>query len=83
MTAARPLALVGPDRHRRERERERKARYRVRLDRKMIVVPVEVTHDVIAMLLDLNWLELAKSENRSEIGSAITRLLADSAKADR
>jgi len=79
MTAARHLALVPGARHRRERKR----RYRARLKDVTLfgMVTIPVTHDVIGMLIDLHWLPVEASEDRSRIADAIARLLNDVAKA--
>ena len=53
----------------------RTVRYRQRLERGERIVPVPVTDQVIALLLDLHWLAEGESEDRRAIGEAISRML--------
>jgi hypothetical protein len=54
---------------------ERQRRWRNRQARCQVVVPVVVSHEVIATLLDLRWLECPNSEDRARIGAAVSALL--------
>jgi hypothetical protein len=65
---------------RRERRRDRQRRYRARLKACEIVLPVVVSHAIIALLLDLGWLPVPLSEDRRAIAAAIRALLEDTAK---
>jgi hypothetical protein len=56
---------------------ERQRRWRSRQARCQVVVPVVVSHEVIATLLDLHWLECPNSEDRARIGAAVSALLDD------
>jgi hypothetical protein len=58
----------------------RKRRYRARLRQGLIVVEVEVSNEVIELLLDTNYLALEVSEDRRAIGQAIGEMLNDAAK---
>jgi hypothetical protein len=43
------------------------------------VAPVEYSGAIIDLLVDLGWLDLAQSEDRAQIGAAISRMIADAA----
>lgn len=60
--------MTATDRKRRQRKRERSGQ---------IVVPVVVSNAIIAALIDLEWLLKCESENREQIGAAITRAFED------
>ena len=78
MSTARVVSLRAERQRRRAAQRKRE--YRHRLAAGVVVVPVPVSRDVIGMLLDLHWLPVEASEDRSRIGDAIARLLDDAAK---
>lgn len=59
---------------------ERMRRLRNRQRRGAIVAPVEVSTDVIEVLLELRWLSDDASDDRRGIGGAIARMLADLAR---
>jgi hypothetical protein len=68
----------------RERHREKQRRYRGNLKAGLKEARgVWYGNDEVAFLLDLGWLDEAKSENPAEVGAAISRLIADSSKAHR
>jgi hypothetical protein len=63
----------------RRRATESTRRYRARLAANTVVAPVEVGLEIIAMLIDLEWLPMSESESRRAIGLAIAALLRDAA----
>jgi len=60
--------------------RQRQRRYRARLANGIIVAPVEVTHVILDLLIDLHWLGVDESESRQRIAAAVRALLEDTAK---
>jgi hypothetical protein len=56
---------------------ERQRRWRKRQRACEVIVPVRVTHAIIAVLLDLGWLTDRDSEDRAQIGAALDRMLDD------
>jgi hypothetical protein len=58
----------------------RQARYRARQRADRLVVSVELTLAVVGMLIDLQWLPPAQSEDRAAIAASITALLEDAAR---
>ena len=58
----------------------RKRRYRARLRDGLIVVDLEVSLDVIELLLDTNYLALELSEDRGAIAVAVKEMLGGAAK---
>jgi hypothetical protein len=71
------------DRSKQKRERDRKARYRRRLHDGTIVVPLPVSHEFIAFLIDTRWLAENESEDRKKVLAAIIRMHDDVAKSHR
>ncbi|BBK31515.1 hypothetical protein EDC65_0318 [Stella humosa] len=61
--------------------RQRRLRERQRLG--LVVVPVPVSVHVVEILMDLRWLPEQKSEDRSEIGDAVARMLEELAASQR
>ena len=55
----------------------RKRRYRARLRRGLIVVDVEVSNEIIALLIDTRYPEIGESEDRGAIATAIAEMLDD------
>jgi hypothetical protein len=71
-----------PDRKRaaaRQRGNAATRRYREWLKIGQKVAPTPYSNEIVELLLDLGWLELAASEDRREVGAAIFRMLADTA----
>jgi len=64
-------------------ETARKRRYRARLRAGVIVVDLEVSHEVIGLLLDTHYLDIAASEDCRAIATAIAEMLNDAAKHKR
>lgn len=62
---------------------ERQRRYRARQRNAEVVVPVLASHELVSMMTDLGWLDVGESEDRVQIGNAISRALADMAAAHR
>lgn len=56
---------------------ERQKRLRARQRNGEVVVPVTVTNEIIATLIDLGWLTERESEDRRQIGCAIRQILSD------
>jgi hypothetical protein len=63
----------------RRKATERTRAYRARLAADVVVAPVEVGVEIIAMLISLGWLPVSESESRRGIGAAIAALLRDAA----
>lgn len=72
--------MFDPSDDKRRKARERTRRYRTRLQEHKIVAPAEVGHPEIDLLIMLNWLAAADSEDPRKIGAAIAALLRDAAK---
>ena len=58
----------------------RTRRYRARQAKGETIVPVPVSHEIIALLVDLRWLPESESEDRRRIGESIFKMLSDTAK---
>ena len=54
---------------------ERQRRFRQRQRQGIVVAPVPTTPDVVATMLDLNWINDDESRDRQQLGEAIGRLL--------
>jgi hypothetical protein len=79
-----PPAIGAPRFRRRTRKASaRQAAWRARQCADQWVAPVVVSYDVIAFLIDLDWLDVADSEDRAAIGDAIGRMVADAASQPR
>lgn len=59
---------------------DRTRRYRERLRKGIGIAPTPYDNEIVAMLLDWDWLPLTESEDPNRIGEAIYRLLSDTAK---
>lgn len=61
------------------RRTERTRRYRERVARGEKIAPTPYDNRVLELLIALEWLALAKSEDCQEVGKAIAAMLADAA----
>ena len=61
----------------------RQQRLRERQRAGLSIAPTPFDDAIIELLLDLGWLELSASEQRSAVGQAIYRMLSEFAKAPR
>jgi hypothetical protein len=81
--------IARADARRRQRRARRAAsnartqRYRARIAAGAIIAPVTINHPIIDMLIDFGWLAIEVSEDRTEIGAAIGRFLADASTSKR
>ncbi len=62
------------------RKAARQARWRAHQRADQVVAPTPTSYAVITLLIDLGWLDEAKSEDRTEVGKAIGRMLEDTAR---
>ena len=53
----------------------RQKRYEDRLARNAVVVPVEIDHDDVKVLIDEDLIDEDRSDDRGEIATALKRLL--------
>jgi hypothetical protein len=63
--------------------RQRRWRARQHPHRRELVAPVPVPPVVVALLVETGWLQPSEINNREQIGSAVSVLLKDAAKAKR
>jgi hypothetical protein len=79
---SRVLPLCPPPKRRelRAAATARTKRYRERSHKGIAIAPVPVSCAILDLLLGTHWLEVGESENRQQIGAAIGRMLADTAK---
>jgi hypothetical protein len=68
--------MTTPAKRRRDKA-ARQARWLAHQEACEVVAPVVVSDPETEMLIDLGWLERAKSEDRREVGAAIGRMLAE------
>ncbi|MGY4602633.1 hypothetical protein ACVW16_001045 [Bradyrhizobium sp. USDA 4474] len=76
----RPPAAARPRIDKRERRRLAQREYRRRLDAGRMAVSVEISADVIEMLIASRWLLDSESSDRSKIGLALGAMVAEAAK---